>query len=144
MYLSVIFVFSGLAIALLLVAKYLELKRERRLLVLELISKGDKRVRNLAHTTAQHYSEFKERTEFFIKKRLPLHSKSLLNKSHTLAGEKTDKFLAYIRNSKLLKKSDGLSEFFKNLGDYEKGNGEINDDLDYNSLPGENKDSEVK
>jgi len=144
MYLSVIFVLSGLAIAFLIIAKRLERKSGEQLIVFELISRGDRRVRDLAHAATRRYSEFKERAEFFIKKQLPLHSKSLLNKSHTLAGEKTDEFLAYIRNSKLLKKPDGLSEFFKNLDDFEKGNGEISDDFDYSSFPSQKEDDEVK
>ncbi|PIP61822.1 hypothetical protein COW99_01980, partial [Candidatus Roizmanbacteria bacterium CG22_combo_CG10-13_8_21_14_all_38_20] len=32
-----------------------------------------------------------------------------------------------MRDAKLLKKSDGISEFFKNISDIEKGQGEINE-----------------
>ena len=46
-----------------------------------------------------------------------------------------------MRDSKLLKKSDGISEFFKNMSNIEKGNGEIHDNYDDGS---QNVEEEVK
>ena len=125
MFLTVIFLISGVALTILIGAKYLEERRNKTFLILELISKGDLHVRDFSHKAAHNYAEFREWAEFFVKKQLPLHSKSLLNKSHTLVQDKSAKYLELIRDSKLLKKSDGISEFFKTIGDVEKGNGEI-------------------
>ena len=125
MFLTTVFILSGVALALLIGAKYVEERRGRKLLILNLISKGDLHVRDLSHRTAHEYAELRERAEFFIKKQLPMHSRSLLNKSQALAQEKSAKYLELIRDSKLLKKSDGISEFFKNVSSVEKGNGEI-------------------
>ena len=46
-----------------------------------------------------------------------------------------------MRDSRLIKRSDGISEFFKNMSEIEKGNGEIHKDLDDSS---QNYKEEVK
>jgi len=140
MFLTIVFLLSGLALVVLVGAKYLEERRGERILVLNLISKGDLHVRNLSHRAAHEYTELREKAEFFVKKQLPMYSKSLLNKSQTLVQEKSAKYLELIRDSKLLKKSDGISEFFKNVSKVERGNGEI----DGYSEAFQDKESEVK
>jgi len=140
MFLTIVFLLSGVALVILIGAKYLEEKRGRKIFILNLISKGDLHVRDLSHKTAHEYANWREWAEFFIKKQLPMHSRSLLNKSHALAQEKSAKYLELIRDSKLLKKSDGISEFFKNVSSVEKGNGEI----DGYSEAFQEEESEVK
>jgi len=75
MYLSVIFVLSGLAIVFLIIAKRLERKSGEQLIVFELISRGDRRVRDLAHAATRRYSEFKERAEFFRLGKQPIRDR---------------------------------------------------------------------
>lgn len=140
MFLTIVFLISGVALTILIGAKYLDERRNKTFLILELISKGDLHVRDFSHKAAHNYAEFRERAEFFIKKQLPLHSRSMINKSHSLVQEKSAKYLELIRDSKLLKKSDGISEFFKTIGDVEKGNGEI----DGYSEAFQEEESEVK
>lgn len=125
MFLITVFLVSGVALILLVGAKYLEERRQKPFLILNLISKGNLHVRDLSHKATHDYAEFREWAEFFAKKQLPLHSKNLLNKSQTLVQEKSAKYLELIRDSKLLKKPDGISEFFKTISSVEKGGGEI-------------------
>jgi len=73
------------------------------------------------------YFEGKERSSFLIKRQIPLHSKNFSNKLTVYLREKRIRYFNNMRDSRLLKKSDGISEFFKNMSNLEKGNGEIND-----------------
>ena len=56
-----------------------------------------------------------------------MHSKNSSNKLLSYLAEKKEKYINNMRDSRLLKKSDGISEFFKNMSSIEKGNGEIHD-----------------
>ena len=56
-----------------------------------------------------------------------MHSKSFLNKLSAFLEKKREEYMNNMRNSRLLKKDEGISEFFKNLSQIEKGNGEIHD-----------------
>ena len=127
MTLIAIFAVSGLAILTLLVTKSLERKRKRPFFILAAISRSDIHIRGLYHKAVHFYSEGKEKISFFFKKQIPIHSKNFLNKLLSFLREKRAQYIDNMRNSKLLKKSDGISEFFKNMSDVEKGNGEIND-----------------
>lgn len=122
-----IFAVSGLSIALLIVAKSMEERRKKPLFISNAISKGDIHIRKLYHTAVNLYSEGREKIFFFFKKQIPMHSRNSLNKTITFLKEKKDKYTDNMRDSRLLKKSDGISEFFKNMSDVEKGNGVIHD-----------------
>lgn len=121
------FTISGFAITSLLVAKKWGEKRRKPFLILYIISKGDIRIRGLYHQAVHLYSEGKERVLFFFKKQISIHFRNSLNKLLTFLRTKREQYLVTMRDSKLLKKSDGISEFFKNMSNIEKGNGEIND-----------------
>jgi len=123
-----LFILSGLGIATLLVAKRIEEKKRRKLFILELICRGDVMLREFHHEAINFYSEGKETVAFFVKKQLPMKSRSTLNKVLALIEDRTEGYLNNLRDSRLLKKSDGISEFFKNVSDVEKGGGEINED----------------
>lgn len=122
-----IFTISGLSIITLIVAKKVEEKRRKPFFISNLISKGDTRIRGPYHRMVRLYSEGKERVLFLFKKRVPLHSRNSLNKFLSFLREKREHYVNEMRDSKLLKKPDGISEFFKNMSSVEKGNGEIND-----------------
>ncbi len=122
-----IFTISGLSIALLIVAKKVEEKRKKPLFVSNVISKGDIHIRKLYHTVVHLYSEGREKTFFFFKKQIRMHSKNSLNKVTSFLEEKRGQYINNMRDSRLLKKPDGISEFFKNMSDVEKGNGVIHD-----------------
>lgn len=122
-----IFAISGLSVLTLLAAKSLERKRKKQLFVLSLISKGDMHIREFYHITLRAYSEGKEKTRFFLTKQLPMHSKNLVNKSVVFVNEKRAEYMNRMRDSRLIKKPKGISEFFKNMSEVEKGGGEIND-----------------
>lgn len=127
MFLSSIFIVSGAVIALLVITKYLSERRKKTFLVLNLISKGDMHVRDLTHRATNEYSQLKGKTEVLVKKQIPLRTRSLFNRSNAYLRTRLDKHLAYVRNSKLINKSDGISDFFRNISNIEKGRGEIND-----------------
>jgi hypothetical protein len=126
MTLFIIFIVSGAVVASLLLAKLLEQKTRKSFLPLSLISKGDAQVREMSHSTAELYSDFKEHAAFFVRKQLPLHAKSLYYKSLDYSKERMEYYIGNIRGSRLLKKSDGISEFFRSI-EIEKGAGEIHD-----------------
>ena len=129
MVLTIIFIISGFSIILLIVSKKLEEKRQRPLFILKAISKSDIYMRDFYRQALHWYSDSKEKLVFLINKRVPMHSRNLLNKQISLLKEKRDRYIGNMRDSRLLKKSDGISEFFKNMSSVEKGNGEINDDI---------------
>ncbi|MDP3875245.1 MAG: hypothetical protein Q8Q22_01880, partial [bacterium] len=121
------FAISGVSIILLIAAKRLEEKRKKTFFISNAISKGDTRIREFYHKIVRFYSEGKERILFFFKKQIPIHSRNSLNKLLTFLKKKKEQYVVSMRDSRLLKKSDGISEFFKNMSDIEKGNGEIHD-----------------
>ena len=123
----IIFTTSGLAIMLLLVAKQIGEKRKKPFFISNLISKGDIHTRALYHRMVHLYSEGKEKALFLFKRQIPIHSRNFLNKSVSFLRNKREQYVGNMRDSRLLKKSDGISEFFKNMSEIEKGNGEIND-----------------
>ena len=122
-----IFTISGLSIITLVVAKKLEEKRKKSFFILNVISKRDTRIRELYHRAVSLYSEGKEKSSFFFKRQIPIHSKNYFNKLLSFLKEKREQYVVKMRDSRLLKKSDGISEFFKNMSEIEKGNGEIHD-----------------
>lgn len=127
MTLNIIFAFSGLIIAALIGAKVWEDKHKHKPFLLRWVSLGDEHVRVWSHELAHQYAEWKARTHFFATKQLPLHSRNFINKAETTARERIQKYVGDIRGSKFLRKSDGLSEFFKNIS--ERENGRIDDEL---------------
>lgn len=122
-----IFGISGLAIILLITTKKLGEKRKRRFFILSVISKGDIHIRKFYHRAVHLYSEGKEQSLFILKKQVPKHSKNFFNKLLTFLKKKREQYVVSLRDSRLLKKPDGISEFFKSMSDIEKGNGEIHD-----------------
>jgi len=130
MIITSLFAFSGLSIILLLVAKRLEEKRKRIFFISNAISKGDTRIRGLYLKVVRLYSEGKERISFFYKKQIPIHSRNSLNKLLIFIRKRREQYAVSMRDAKLLKKSDGISEFFKNMSEIEKGNGEIHDSIE--------------
>lgn len=122
-----IFGISGLAIILLITTKKLGERRKRRFFILSVISKGDIHIRKFYHRIVHFYSEGKEQALFILKKQVPKHSKNFFNKLLTFLKKKREQYVVSMRDSRLLKKPDGISEFFKSMSDIEKGNGEIHD-----------------
>lgn len=129
MTLQIIFAFSGIAIVILVGAKMWQEKHKRSIFLLRGIGRGDERVRALSQKATVHYSHAKEKTDFFLKKQLPLHTKNFINKTNAALKEKSERYIGNIRGSKFLKKSDGLPEFFKNISEKEN-NGRIDDVLE--------------
>ncbi|MDO8590200.1 MAG: hypothetical protein Q7R69_02920 [bacterium] len=121
------FAVSGLAVVLLIAAKKFGEKQKKPFFLLSIISRGDIRVRAIYHKVVHLYSEGKEKTSFLFHKQIPIHSRNSFNKLLVYLGEKREQYANNMRDSRLLKKSDGISEFFKNISDIEKGNGEIHD-----------------
>jgi hypothetical protein len=124
------FYISGIAILALLLAKGVEMKFKHRFSLLKLVSRWDKEVRVVYHRGVHMYSESKEKGYRWATKQLPYKAKSYVNKSSAFAKEKLEKYIGDVRNSRLIKKNDGISEFFRNISDLEKGKGEINEILE--------------
>ncbi|PIP55851.1 MAG: hypothetical protein CO183_00070 [Candidatus Zambryskibacteria bacterium CG_4_9_14_3_um_filter_42_9] len=122
-----IFTISGLAIFILVAIKSLEEKRKQNFFAMGLISKWDKQTRRFYQRIIHLYSDGKERTALFFKRQIPMHSRNLFNKLVYFLKGQREFYFGNIRDSRLLKKPDGISEFFKNMSKVEKGNGEIND-----------------
>lgn len=121
-----LFALSGMTLATLIVAKRIENRSGKRFFLLRAISKGDAHVRDLYQRSLNFYSEGKDKSLFFFKKQLPLKVKRGLTKAQTLIQEKVESRFGNVRNSRLLKRQEGISEFFKNISEVEKGAGEIN------------------
>ena len=125
-----LFAISGTALVTLLVAKKFDEKRTKPLFIFRWICRGDERIRDYHHKALRLYSEGKERVSFIATKQFKLHSKNTLNKLVTYLKEKREQYENNIRDSRLLKKSDGISEFFRSISDVEKGNGAIDETLE--------------
>ncbi|MEX2014238.1 MAG: hypothetical protein WD896_02700 [Parcubacteria group bacterium] len=134
-----IFGISGLSICLLLLAKKMGHKKKKYFFVLRIISKGDARIREYYHRLLHLYSEGKEKAVFLLEKQLPIHSKNSKNKLVAYLKRRREQYLASLRDSRLLKKSDGLSEFFQSLSSLEKGHGKIHDTFESGSQNAEEK-----
>lgn len=139
MFLPILFAISGLVIVTLIGAKILEDKRKSKPLVLRLVSLGDERVRNWGIEFAHRYSDFKTQGHFFITNQLPLRSKNYFNKLVALAKEKFEERVGDIRGSKLLKKSDGLSEYLKSISEKNEA-GRIDEEMPNNESRVEDKE----
>jgi hypothetical protein len=130
----IVFALSGLAIALLLIAKVIEIKRQRSLLLLRIISIGDTHMRQASHRFTLLYSDVKEKMIFMFKRQIPLHSRRLWNKFVTFTQETAAKNLVKMRDIKLRRsKNQDISQFFKSISDSGKTNGEINHILEEGS-----------
>ena len=127
MFLISIFALSGTAIVTLTVAKRIEERKKKTIFILRAISRGDERLRAMHHMSLHFYSGGKEKIYFWVTKQLPMRAKNSWNKFVTYIREAGEKYGGDMRNTKLLKKSEGISEFFKNISELEKGSGEIND-----------------
>ncbi|MFZ2484851.1 MAG: hypothetical protein WAW81_02855 [Minisyncoccia bacterium] len=134
-----IFTISGLSIATLVFTKRLEEKRRKQFFISRAISRGDIHAREFYQKAVHLYSEGKEKVIFFYRRQIPIHSKNSLNKFLSYVAERREQYLNNMRDSRLLKKSDGISEFIKNMSDVEKGNGEIHDGLEDGSQNAEEK-----
>jgi len=134
-----IFTISGLSIVTLVVAKMLEEKHKKSFFISKAISKGDTHIREFHHRAVRLYSEGKEKMMFIYNRQIPIHSKNSLNKMTSFLKERREQYVNNMRDSRLLKKSDGISEFFKNMSDVEKGNGEIHDTFESGSQNTEEK-----
>lgn len=134
-----IFAISGTAIITLLLGKKIEEKLRKPLFLFTWITKIDDHIRDWHHKTLHLYSEGKERISLLFSRQIKLHSKNTFNKLVTYLKEKRGQYENNMRNSRLLKKSDGISEFFKSISDVEKGNGAIDETLEDGSQNSENK-----
>lgn len=119
MTLNIIFAVSGLAIVLIITAKIVEEKFRRKPFLLRLISRGDERARILSQEMAHGYTDIKERINFFINKQFPLQARNFINKTNSLIKSEAEKRIGDIRGSRFLKKSDGISEYFKSISEKE-------------------------
>jgi hypothetical protein len=129
MFLPITFIVSGIIIVALIGAKMIEDSKKRKPLLLRLVSLGDERVRNWGIEFAHRYSDFKAKSHLYITNQLPLRAKNYFNKLVTLSKERLEKHVGDIRGSKLLKKSDGLSEYLKNISE-RQGEGRVDEVLD--------------
>ena len=120
-----LFAISGAALVTITISKRIEEKKKRTVLILRAISQGDERLRELRYKALQAYSLGKERLYFVATKQAPLKAKSFWNRFAAYMREVGKRYAGDIRNSKLLRRSDGISEFFKSISEIEKGNGEI-------------------
>jgi hypothetical protein len=130
MFFIIIFIISGAMIALLLLGKRFEEKTKKRFFLLALVSLGDTQARELSHKSISWYADAKEKTIFFLKKQFPKQVKGSFLKFDSKVSEKLGNFTTKLRDSRLLKKNDGISEFLKSIADVEKGNGSIEETFD--------------
>ncbi|MBX4206536.1 hypothetical protein KW784_02000 [Candidatus Parcubacteria bacterium] len=127
-----VFILSGVALAALTLAKRFEARgsaERRKIFLLRTVSKGDARARDLYHKGLHFYSEGKHKFLFFMKKQLPAKARIYANKGITKLKEVGEERFGNIRNSRLIGKKEGISEFFKNISEVKKGAGELHDDV---------------
>jgi hypothetical protein len=124
-----LFVLSGVVVAALVLAKMIELRGNKPFFILRAVSKGDERAHDLYHKSLKLYSEGKVKAVFFVRRELPVRSRIYLNKGLSWAGELLEEYLGDIRNSRLIGRKEGISEFFKSISEVEKGGGELHDDV---------------
>lgn len=124
-----LFIFSGLGILSIFIAKRYELKNKQTIFVINIISKGDSLVRDWYQKSLIYYDEGKSILEIRLKKQIPLRIRALVNKLYTNLELKSKNYFERARDSRLIKKSDGISDFFKSISEIEKGVGEINETL---------------
>lgn len=124
-----IFVFSGIVVALLLLIKRWEIRNGKTGFVLRAISRSEEGFQELQDRFLAMYLDSKEIVSLWVRKHLPFKARSLKNRTLAWSKESAKKVMGDLRDSRLLKKrEDGMSEFFKNISDIEKGNGKIHDD----------------
>ncbi|MBI1974638.1 MAG: hypothetical protein HYS51_02205 [Candidatus Zambryskibacteria bacterium] len=122
-----IFAISGTALITLITAKSIEEKLKKQIFLSSWIAKWDEHAKVWYHKVLRVYSEGKEKAALFFNKKIRIHSKNIFNKLLVYLKEKRERYESNMRNSRLLKKPDGISEFFKNMSDIEKGNGSIDE-----------------
>lgn len=130
MVVEILFIVSGVMIAILILAKLWEEKKKSPVFILAGISRADGQMRIWSHNITEYYAKARERVQFLVYKQLPLRSKNIFYKTTDKVKEKTKEYIGDIRGSKFLKKSDGISEFFQSLSEMENGNGRIDETLD--------------
>lgn len=122
-----IFAVSGIMIILLTVAKGLSGRRGKNFFILRAISRGDTYARRVYHLVIHFYSESRDRILFFLQKQIRMHMRNSWNKMLAFVHNRRDRYLNQMRDSKLLKKQEGISDFLRNISDIDRGNGEIHD-----------------
>lgn len=136
------FIASGVLIIILIIAKVWEEKNRKSFFVLRGISKGDAQIRELSQNAAHIYADWREKIRFIVKRQLPLHTKNTLNKTITLVGEKSKQYIGDIKEGRMFgKKSEGISEFLKDISEMEKENGAVENEEGEGS---QNKKDQVK
>jgi hypothetical protein len=133
MALQITFALSGAVIVAIILAKLREDRSKRKPAFLRLISLGDERARTLSHELAHRYTELKDEADFFINKELPFKTRNFVNRTNQAIKERFDKYVGDIRGSRLMKRPDGLNEFYKSLS--EKENGRIDETMDVSGEP---------
>lgn len=113
MILPIIFYVSGACIALLLFVKLREMQMRRQPMLLRLISRGDERMKVFSQKSAHWYADRKEDVIYFFEKQLPVHSRRLWAKAETLAAEKWNLLAEDLRKMQILKRREGLTEYFQ-------------------------------
>lgn len=129
MILTALFFVSGAGIVAITVAKRIEERRKKTNFVLRAIARGNEHAHEYRHGALHAYTVGKERADFWLRKQLPLRSKNWWYKLVSFVEERSNQYLGEMRDAKLFKRSDGLSEFFKNISEIEKGNGELHDEV---------------
>ncbi len=119
MALQIIFLVSGICLFVLIFTKMRQLSTKKDPLLLRIISLGDARIRDLSHRGAHLYADSKEDLNFFWKKQLPMHMRSISNKTNLFLKEKSELLVKDLRDTKLLKKNGDISEFFKAMSEKE-------------------------
>jgi len=113
MILPIIFYVSLACIAFLLFTKMREQKTKKQPFLLRIITLGDERIQIFSQKSAHWYADRKDDAIYFFEKQLPIRSKRLWAKTQATAIEKWGILMNDLREMKILKRSEGLSEFFQ-------------------------------
>lgn len=122
-----IFAVSGFSIMALFAAKGIEVMRKKPLFLLKAVKKADARLHTVHHGTLHFYENWKEQAAFFMSRQAPMRIKNSWNKMETFVRERKEEYLLKMRDARIIKRREGISEFYKNLASIERGNGEINE-----------------
>src|SRR5690606_463017 len=124
---TIIFAVSGIAILFLFAAKGFEMRRRKPSMFLHIAKRADTKTGALYFKLLHFYSDSKEKTHLFLNRQAPMKIKSAMVKFGTFLKERREEYLMKMRDARILKKNSGISEFYKNLSNIDKGNGKIED-----------------
>lgn len=114
---TTIFLFSFLAMALLVSSKLTEIKTGRAHFVSSTIRKGDEKIHDVSHILVLKYMRYKKISQIFIFEFLPSYTYEILTKLKDYVSKKYYSAGEGIRGRRVLRTNGSVSFFLERLAD---------------------------